>query len=158
MGRRTTRSRHRVPVEQLGKSAILTPEYAAEVEEHTAALQRRWEKAQKALAAAQARRERIERRIETERRRATERREAEERAALEEAEQHRAETLVRLAREREEREWESIRHAHRRALEAAVARVSEAEREVLDIEALMMPGTYAGREHRGTRARAKHRA
>ena len=57
------RSRHRVPVEQLGKSVTLTDEYAAEVEAATDALTRQWEKAQKRVAAAIARREKVSARL-----------------------------------------------------------------------------------------------
>lgn len=178
---RPKRSRHRVPVDQLMKSATLTDEYAAEVNAATDALTRRWEKAQKRVAAAEARREKVAARLAVEANRGAERRERErlaEQAELDrlterveaarlihdaslehlEAERHRAETRARLSREERHREARIVAERQHDALAALQAEIDRAESEVLDIARLMMPGNYAGREHRGTKARAKHRS
>ncbi|SHU20739.1 Uncharacterised protein [Mycobacteroides abscessus subsp. abscessus] len=184
MSKKPKRSRHRIPTLTITSDPI-TPEYQAEVDASMERLRRRYEKAQKALADAEARAERAavhaenlarkqaeaervaanrlaeEQRlteyIERIKQAAKESRVAAARDELErqrdDAMRRRAEAITRRQVEAKQNREREVLLAQSRSNHASLTELSaERRRELREIELLMMPGNYAGRNHRGRSA------
>lgn len=178
MSKKPKRSRHRIPTLAI-RSDPVTDDYQAEIDASMERLARRHARAQKAAEAAELKAERARQHAENlERKHA----EAERIAANKAAEANRSGEYVERIKEAAKNarvgqaraEAEARQQAARRQIEAQErlrreqdiasarnryslleAEAAQRRQEVREIEALMMPGNYAGRDHRG-RGTARH--
>jgi hypothetical protein len=180
MSKKPKVSRHRVPALAM-TSDLVDADYQSEVDSSIDKLERRYQKAQKALEAAEAKAERarihaqqlaekqrdaelvaanrlanesqlseyIDRiKIAAKESRVAEAREQLERKHRDAVARRNAETVKRKTEAKALREREHLIRQSKSTYAALERAVAERRREVREIELLMMPGNYAGRDHR----------
>lgn len=174
MSKKKRQSRHRVPPNYVRPSDSISDRYQTEVERDTIRLQKRFEAAQKRLATARAKAERValERAaLEAQLKAHREQEETDTRSRFakhveavkaiadaaarqtelerREAAHHKRETTARLTRERHERDLAAALKAARQREADAQQRVGAEQLSVNDIAQLMQPGNTASAKHRG---------